>query len=828
MADPATRIRLGRAQLVADTDRRGAAFGVALADLCDATLEEIAADLVLEGRWAVVVAGSYARRELCPGSDLDLVLLHSGGARGRDADAAARVLWYPFWDAGFTLGQATRTPKEALALADADLDALTALLDVRTVVGDRAFAEELDAKARALARKRRDRVVGALADAATVRYERPGPVAEMVEPNVKDGAGGLRDLQALTWAGWAVSETGGLAGLVAAGVLAPADVAELEVANARLLDVRVALHRVTGGRADLLTLQEQDAVAAQLGVADADALLRGLADAARTVGWISRDVWARLAAPAARGRAERSGRTGRGGRVGRAGGDATGETALAPGVVARDGRVALGDDEPVTVTSVLRVAAAAAERDTSIDRATLARLGALDGDVAWGPEDRDAFIRLLRAGRPLVAVFEALDHVGALVRLLPEWAHVRARPQRNVYHRFTVDRHLLEAVVEADALLDGTGPAADAARRGRPELLLVGVLTHDLAKGAPGDHSEVGAEWAAAFATRIGLDAHAADVVSWLVRNHLLMADTATRRDLADPDTILRFGRTVRDTERLDLLYALTVADSQATGPAAWSTSKAALCRQLFTETDALLEDGVVGPGLSAERQAVLERHRAQLEDRELSVEWAEGADGLLECTVIAQDRQGLLATVAGVLTTVGFDVQSASAYGDADTGMALEVYRGIDRFGRLDGPGRRDFTTMLRSALDGALPLRARLTESIRRYRSPAPGPALGVDVRVDVGASASATVIEVHAPDAVGLLASVAAVFADVGLDVTVALVATSGERAVDVFYVRDAHGAKPTDPLLLERVRATLIARVTTEFVLGAPGSEPGPAR
>jgi [protein-PII] uridylyltransferase len=822
MTDPATRIRLGRAQLVADPTRRGAAFGAALADLCDATLQEIAADLVLEGRWAVVVAGSYARRELCPGSDLDLVLLHSGGARGRDADAAARVLWYPFWDAGFTLGQATRTPKEALALADADLDALTALLDVRTVVGDRAFAEELCTKARALARKRRDRVVGALAAAATARYERPGPVAEMVEPNVKDGAGGLRDLQALTWAGWSVSETGGLAGLVDAGVLAPADVAELEVANARLLDVRVALHRVTGGRADLLTLQEQDAVAAQLGVADADALLRGLADAARTVGWISRDVWARLAAPSARGRA------GRAGRVRRAGGDATDETALAPGVVARDGRVALRDDEPVTVTSVLRVAAAAAERDAPIDRATLARLGALDGEVVWGPEDRDAFIRLLRAGRPLVAVFEALDHVGALVRLLPEWAHVRARPQRNVYHRFTVDRHLLEAVVEADALLDGTGPAADAARRGRPELLLVGVLTHDLAKGAPGDHSEVGAEWAAAFATRIGLDAHAADVVAWLVRNHLVMADTATRRDLADPDTILRFGRTVRDTERLDLLYALTVADSQATGPAAWSTSKAALCRQLFAETDALLEDGVVGPGLSAERQVVLERHRAQLEDRELSVEWSEGTDGLLECTVIAQDRQGLLATVAGVLTIVGFDVQSASAYGDAETGMALEVYRGVDRFGRLDEPGRRDFTTMLRSAFDGALPLQARLTESIRRYRNPAPGPGLGVDVRVDVGASTSATVIEVHAPDAVGLLASVAAVFADVDLDVTVALVATSGERAVDVFYVRDAHGAKPTDPHLLERVQATLTDRVTTEFALGAPGSTPGPAR
>ena len=803
-------MRLGRARVVADASLQGVAFGRALADLCDATLADIAGSLTLKGRWAVVGAGSYARRELCPGSDLDLVLLHAGGARGREAGAAARVLWYPFWDAGFTLGQATRTPKEALALADADLDALTAVLDLRPVAGDPAFAEELRAKGRALARKRRARVLGALAAAADARYERPGPVAEMVEPNVKEGAGGLRDLHALAWAGWVVSEVGGWAGLADAGFLASGDVADLEAANARLLDVRVALHRVTGGRADLLTMQEQDAVAAQLAIADADALLREIADAARTVGWISRDVWARLAA-AARGP---SGRT------------AARDQPVAPGVVVRDGRVCLLADEPVTLTAVLRVAAAAAERDAAIDRATLARLGTVDGAVAWGPEDREAFFRLLRAGRPLVAVFEALDHVGALVRLLPEWAHVRARPQRNAYHRFTVDRHLLEAVVEADALLDGTGPAADAARRSRPELLLMGVLTHDLAKGAPGDHSEVGAAWAAAFATRIGLDAHAADVVAWLVRHHLLMADTATRRDLADPATILRFGRTVRDTERLDLLYALTVADSQATGPAAWSTSKAALCRQLFGETDVLLEDGVVGPGLSAERQVVLERHRDRLEGRELSVEWTEGDDGVLECTVVARDQQGLLATVAGVLTIIGFDVQSASAYGDAETGMALEVYRGTDRFGRLDEPGRRDFTTMLRSALDGALPLRDRLTESIRRYRSTPTGPGRGVEVRVDVGASTSATVIEVHAPDAVGLLASVAAVFADLELDVTVALVATTGERAVDVFYVRDVQGAKPTDPELLQRVRATLIARLTSEFVLDPPG--PGAER
>jgi len=802
--DAATRLRTERERVVADTRVRGAAFGVALADLCDTVLAETAAHLTLKGKWAVIVAGSYARRELCPGSDLDVVLVHGGGARGRDAEAAARTIWYPFWDAGFSLGQATRTPKEALALADSDLDALTALLDIRVVAGDTDFALELRDKARALAAKRRNRVVDALADAAGARYERPGPVAEMVEPNVKDGAGGLRDFQSLVWAGWAVSSLGGLPGLVDAGVLTGDDVEEMQRANAHLLDVRVALHRVTGGRSDQLTLQEQDAVARLLGVGDADVLLGELADAARSIGWISREVWSRLESV----------------KKGPSGRTAYRDQPIAQGVVLRDGRVTLLADEPVTVTSTLRVAAAAAERDLPIDRATLARLGDVDGAVAWGPDDREAFFRLLRAGRPLVAVFEALDHVGALVRLLPEWAHVRARPQRNAYHRFTVDRHLLEAVVDCDEILDGTGVESDVARRCRPELLLFGVLTHDIAKGASGDHSEVGADRAAAFATRIGLEPHAAEVIAWLVRHHLVMADTATRRDLADPDTITRFGRTVHDTERLDLLYALTVADSRATGPAAWSSTKAALCRQLFGETDTLLEHGVAGPRAAAERHDVLERYREVLEHGELAVEWEEWDDGLVECTVAARDRRGLLATVAGVLTLVGFDIQSAAGYGDPDTGMALEVYRGVDRFGRLDEAGRRDFMTMLRSALDGALPLRTRLSERIRRYRGAGTVNDRTVDVRIDIDASTSATVIEVHAPDDVGLLASVAAVFADLGVDVSVALVSTTGERAVDAFYIRDAHGAKPTDPMLLQRIRATLIARLTTEYVLPPP--------
>lgn len=771
--------------------------------MLDTVLEDAAASLALGGRYAIVALGSYARRELCPGSDVDLLLLHDGAARGRAATMAAELLWYPLWDAGIVLGHATRTPKEALALADEDLETLTALLDVRRIAGDAEIVAGAVARARRLARKRSARVVADLARAAAGHIERPGPIAEVLEPNLKDGAGGLRDVHTLEWAGWALADAGGLDGLVESGYLTGSDPPVLAAATDRLLQIRVALHRVTGGRSDVLTLQEQDAVARALGIVDADRLLRDLGATARDVLWLSRDVWERVES-AAHGPA---------GRV------ASGDREVADGVVVRDDRVAVVFDSPIEAERILAAASAAASLAIPIERRTLERFRDLSEPV-WTDEARAAFVVLLRSGRRAIPVFEALDHVGALTRLLPEWDHVRAQPQRNAYHRFTVDRHLLEAVAECAALLDDDGFDGEVARRTRPELLLLGALLHDIGKGLPGDHSERGAAVARELTTRLGLDSHGTDIVAWLVRCHLLLADTATRRDLADEETIVRFGRQVGDTERLDLLYVLTVGDSRATGPAAWGTTKAALVRQLFAETDTLLERGVVGPGLDAEPGAALARHRELLDRGELAVAWSRRDDGLLECTVVAPDRRGLLAVVAGVLALAGFDIRGAAAYGDSATGMALEVFRGVDQFDRLDDAGRRDVAVNLASALAGAFPLRARLAERIARYRSldgrRTAGPST-VTISYDLDASASATVVEVHAPDDVGLLARVAATFADLDLDVTAALVSTTGAQVVDVFYVRDAKAAKVTEPLVLERLRATLVARLTTDYLL-----------
>ncbi|MGH9033351.1 MAG: ACT domain-containing protein, partial [Acidimicrobiia bacterium] len=555
-----------------------------------------------------------------------------------------------------------------------------------------------------------------------------------------------------------------------------------------------------------------------------------IASAARTVTWISTDVWSRL----------RTAERGPGGRLARR------DRTLSEGVVLREGRVRVTADATVDTGLVLRAAAAAAGRGVDLDRAALERFRVELEEPAWGASERDELIALLGAGRDAVPVLEALDHVGVFERLLPEWPRVRALPQRNAYHRFTVDRHLLEAVAECAALLADDDLDGQVARRARPDVLLLGALLHDIGKGLPGDHSGAGAEIARSVASRIGVDAAGVETLTWLVQHHLLLAETATRRDLSEEGTITRFGRAVGDAERLDLLYALTIGDSRATGPAAWTPTKVALVRELFVRTDSLLEHGVVDSPLAAERRAALGRligepeadsflnampsaytaafdpeiaahHRELLAGGGLVVEWSELDDDRFECTVVAPDRTGLLAVVAGVLALSGFDIQAAAGYSHRD-GAALEVFTGVDRFGRLTEPaGRDDVAVTLDDALRGELALEERVRERARRYRKRATAAGIGVDVLVDVEASDRATVVEVHAPDDVGLLSRVAAVFAELDLDVSQAMVATLGERVVDVFYVRDAKGDKVRDPRVLDRLRHTLEDRIRRDLTV-----------
>jgi [protein-PII] uridylyltransferase len=823
------QLRAARTALIEGGAQRGRAFGAALAEAIDRTLTTTFAALDTQASVALVGLGSYGRKELCPGSDVDVLLLHSlrGRRGGGTVRAMTEELWYPLWDAGFVTGHGARTVRESIALADDDLDALTALLEVRHIAGNPDLTNELVKKTRDLAQRRQTRVLTALADAADLRRVRPGPVAEVLEPDVKEGAGGLRDIQALEWGGFTFGEPGGTDALVTRGYITPDDLQRCFAARELLIDVRVALQRITGSRSDRLVLQEQDAVADALGVASADALVRELSAAARDVAWTTRDLWMRI----------RDSLQGPSGRIARK------DDVLADGVVLRDGRVHVqAHGDTISALTTLEAAAAAAELDVPFDRSSLACLGAMSPPT-WDVWERAAFLRLLRAGSAAVAIFEALDHEGVLVRILPEWEHVRSRPQRNAYHRFTVDRHLLEAVAECARLLDeGDGPldaASDfdgivARATRRPELLLLGALLHDIGKGMPGDHSTVGAETAARVVRRIGLDSEGREIVEWLVRNHLLMADVATRRDLSDASVADNLAATcASDGERLRILYLLTIGDSRATGPAAWSPTKAALVRDLFIKAAAAIERGEAR-AVAADRRDAFARAVGEDAAMHLLSRMPEGYvlafdettmamhaellasqpavrcerdDHQVTVTVVARDRPGLLATLAGALTIGGLDVLEANLFTTTD-GYALDVFRAGDPYGRVDADATR-ITTTIESALTGELDVASRVAERAHAYRrTEAAGP---IAVDIDIDESETDTVVEVHTDDEIGLLFRLASAMAALDLDVRVAKVATLGRRVVDVFYVRDAKGQKIESPDAVQWLREALTDRL-----------------
>ncbi|MBI2708931.1 MAG: [protein-PII] uridylyltransferase [Actinobacteria bacterium] len=754
-------------------DVRGTELVVAWTQAVDSWLSELFAEAVAASAagatgLALVATGGYGRAELCPGSDLDVMLVHAG--RGDVGEVAGR-LWYPVWDAGLKLGHAVRTVKEAVALASDDLDTATALLDVRLLAGDARLSSDLTVRAAERWQKRGRRWLARLADSVESRHDRAGEVAFLLEPDLKEGRGGLRDVHALRWAERAHQ------------VLLDADLRSLDAAHDALLGVRAELHRRTGRRGDVLVLEEQDGVARALGLSDADELMSRVATAARAIAWRSDESWHRvrslLAGPAgSRGRPREA----------------------APGVWLRDGEVHLdaGADPSTDPGVALRAAAVAAAGSTRIDRASLDRLAEETAPFPdpWPAGAREALVRLLLAGQPAVAVIEALDQLGVWARVLPEWDGVRCRPQRNAYHRFTVDRHLCEAAANAAHLAD---------RVDRPDLLVVGALLHDIGKGVPGrDHTEVGIELVERIGVRMGFGAGDVAVLGDFVRHHLLLPDVATRRDLGDPATIEAVAAAVGTVETLRLLAALTEADSLATGPAAWGSWKAGLVAALVERVAAALGEDTAGSP-----EALLFPTPAQRELLAARRRVLHGDGGRL--TVVAPDRPGLLSRVAGVLALHGLDVMGLDALG-AD-GFALEVIdvQPSPRPGVVppEAPRWERVVADLERALEGRLALSARLAARSQAYGRRRRTIHEPPEVVVDNAASASATVVEVHAPDAVGLLHRITRALADLDLDVRSAKVQTLGERVVDAFYVVRANGgSKLTDGDDLKELERALL--------------------
>ncbi|MFF4762150.1 [protein-PII] uridylyltransferase [Streptomyces sp. NPDC001292] len=788
-----------RLRLLTEGARSGPARRAALAELTDRWLAQLftAAAGGLR-RVALVAVGGYGRGELSPRSDLDLLLLHHGGDPEGIADLADR-LWYPVWDLGIALDHAVRTPAEARRAAVEDLKVQLGLLDARHLVGDLGLTTALRTAVLADWRNQAPRRLPELRELCAERAERQGELRYLLEPDLKEARGGLRDATALR--------------AVAASWLADAPREGLADARRRLLDVRDVLHLTTGRATDRLALQDQDQVAAELGLPDADALLRQVYEAARVLSYAGDVTW-REVGRVLRARAVRPRL-----RALLGGGKPVAErTPLAEGVVEQDGEVGLArtarpERDPVLP---LRAAAAAAQAGLPLSPHAVRHLAATARPLPtpWPAEAREQLVTLLGSGRPTVEVWEALEAEGLITRLLPDWERVRCRPQRNAVHRWTVDRHLIETAVRASALTR---------RVGRPDLLLVAALLHDIGKGRPGDHCAAGEIIAADVAGRIGFDPADTRVLATLVRHHLLLVQTATRRDLDDPATVRAVAEAVGTQSILELLHALTEADALATGPAAWSSWRGSLVTDLVGRVRAVLAGDVPDEPEPAATTAEQERLaieafrtggpalalRAQTEPpTEPSIEQSAGEprgepsgqpEALgVELLIAVPDQPGVLPSVAGVLATHRLTVRTAELRpldlpdGFAGGSVLLLDWRVAAEYGALPQAAR--LRADLVRALDGSLDIASRLAERDaaypRRHGVAAPPPR----VTVAPAASRHATVIEVRAQDAPGLLFRIGRALEDAKVRVRSAHVSTLGANAADAFYVTGPAG----DPL------------------------------
>ena len=760
---------------------------------------------------ALVGVGGTGRGDRAPGSDLDLIIVYDERVGDPPPAAMVDALWYPVWDSGIGLGHALRSIGGFLELADADLDTATSLFSLRHLAGDRAVTDRLQTAAEGQRSRLGSQWMRRLVDRTEQRHRRCGEVAHELEPDLKEGRGGLRDVHTLGW-------------IETLGSPLPREVGRLiDEAEEVLWAVRAELHRVTGRPGNRLVLQEQATVAERLGYASADDLARSISAAAREVSWVIDDLWPELTSHRRRqpgadvvlrddpdlagevvrvadevmlvGQRHRMSdprwaRSADAAPLVQQGGDVSpqGERDVPP---AGGRTAAMVDDAEWNLTSVLRLAVAAAERGLRLRRDTLVDLTELAPiPTPWDAQARRLFCRLVGAGPPAVGVIEALDRLGLWSAILPEWEAVRCAPQRNPYHRFTVDRHLTECAAMAAAL---------AGRVDRPDLLVLGALFHDLGKGRPGDHSEVGAQLARGAMERMGFPAREVRVVATMVAHHLLLPDVATRRDLDDPTTVALITDHIHSVAEVRLLAALAEADGRATGPTAWGSWKAVLVRTLA--------DRAVGAlaGVAPEGDAPL----AAPLGADLAVEGLLAArrpaltgegDRLVVCW---PDRPGFSARVAGVLALRSAQILAASA--SSWDGWAVEVFRVRTPSG--EAPRWDSILPELQEALNSRLALRARLAE--RAEAEPArdwPGTMAEPTITFDEGTGV--TVIEVATADRVGLAFSLASALAELDCTIVKATLSTLGPNAVDTFSVSEATGGPLADRRRVAAVRQALL--------------------
>ncbi len=804
-------------------------------------------------RLSVVATGGFGRGELAPLSDLDLLFLRPYKQTPR-GEQIVEFMLYLLWDLGLKVGHATRTVEESLRYAERDHTIRTALLEARYLWGDRELFDEL---VRGFAQRfhtgdGRDFVEAKLAE-RDQRHQRMGDSRYVVEPNVKEGKGGLRDLHLLFWIAkylYRVTEPGEL---VAKGVLTRDEARHFERAERFLSTVRCHIHYLTNRADDRLSFDLQREIASRLlyqdrpGSRGVERFMKHYYLHAKTVGDLTRIFVAAL--EESRRRKPKL-------------------AALWQTLRPRELEGFRLDGERLAVSSpdmfvktpvaILRLFHVAQENDLDIHPASLRLITQnirLVDRLRADPEANRLFMEMLTSRHDPETTLRRLNEAGVFGRFVPDFGRVVAQTQHDMYHTYTVDEHTIRAIgilarIESGELQEDHPLASEIVDKvvSRRTLYLA-VLLHDIAKGRGGDHSVLGADVAMQLGPRLGLTAAETESVSWLVRYHLAMSATAFQRDLMDPKTIESFAALVQSPERLRLLLVLTVSDIRAVGPNVWNGWKAALLRQLYYAAERVLSGGTLSgartermKAVQAEvsrrltgwtdtdkdehfargyapywlsfdpdtlvRQAELVR-RAERDRQPLAIEHRVDAQrSVTDVTIYTLDTHGLFARLAGAMAISGANIVDAKIFTLAN-GMALDTFSLQDLEGKpFDGPQR---LARLAARVELSLSNRLDITRELESQRNswPKSDRIFTVEPRVliDNNASDTFTVVEVNGRDRPGFLHIVTRALTSLNLQIASAHITTYGERAVDVFYVKDLFGLKIVNQAKLTQISETV---------------------
>lgn len=716
---------------------------------------------------AIAAVGSFGRGELAPGSDLDIVIIHSPGLSQEEVSEAVNTILYPLWDKKIKVDHSVRTLAQARQAMNEDLKVIMGLLDARHICGDTDLVADLQSLALQVWQRESARYLPQLRSSLDERHSRSGELAYLLEPDLKEARGGLRDITALR------------AMNISGAVNLPME--RVSRAEGVISTIRESLHSVSGRDKDRLLFTEQDKVAVDLGYIDADAMMSELAHSARAVDYLMQLAWHKYTHKDSDGlsRFLRKVRP----------------TVIAQGISVSNKEVVIDsaidiDQDPLIC---LRAAATAAQLGLPISFASLEKYSQSlrDGQGKlpnpWPREAREYLISLIGAGPAMVGLFEALDQEEILLQWIPEWAGVRSLPQRNALHRHTVDRHMVETAVSAASLTREVH---------RPDLLLFTALFHDIGKGGEEDHSVRGATLIAPLAQRLGFNVKDIEIIQKLIEHHLLLSATATRRDLDDPATIAIVLDCIGDLRTLELLHALSIADGEATGPGAWSEWKASLVADLVRRCRLSLTDS------AQESQPVLSADQiARAAQGKLSVIFLQ-RENAYALEVIAPDKTGLLSIVSGVLNILRLDVRSARTKTLNEVAVMEWIVVPDPNASDIDAD---EIYRELSRALENEESLAIKIARRIEAYAQlpTIPVPAPVVETFSDL--ATNATIIEVRSHDRPALLFSIGAAIRRCNIDIRSAIVTTLGAEAIDTLYVTEIGGgalsAERTEQVALE---------------------------